>query len=142
MAHTGRCDLRLEKDSQDGEAWGSGLLPLLRARHAHPRWSQSGPISSGELALVLFEDNEVGISYLRGRYLAEALQRMVNKGLMVTFVLDRCFSGSVVRHNDWQSFDVRSLSYNPDVDAVNPQESETNLLDLGSTLRDPQFERD
>lgn len=48
----------------------------------------------------------------------------------------------MVRHDDWQIFDVRSLSYNPDVNAANPQENEISLLDLGSTLRDSQSERD
>ena len=74
-----------------------------------------GHSGSGELALVLFEDNAIGISYLRGRHLARFFQKMVDKGLIVMLVLDCCFSGSVVRHGDCQGFDVRFLSYDPDV---------------------------
>ena len=107
-----------------------------------PGDAQPGSHSSGELALVLFEHNKVGSSYFRGRHLANALRKMVDKGLVVTLVLDCCFSGSVVRHDDWQGFDIRFLSYEPDIDAASPQENETSLLDLGSTLRDSQLERD
>ncbi|KAL8759344.1 MAG: hypothetical protein Q9184_003649 [Pyrenodesmia sp. 2 TL-2023] len=107
-----------------------------------PSDAQPGSNSSRELALVLFEHNKFGSTYFRGRHLANALEKMVDKGLAVTLVLDCCFSGSVVRHDDFQGFDVRVLSYDPDIDAANPQENETSLLDLGSTLRDSQLERD
>lgn len=101
-----------------------------------------GPDSSGELALVLFEDNEIGSSYLKGRHLAGTLRKMVDKGLVVTLVLDCCFSGSVVRHGDRQSFDVRFLSYDPDVDAASPQVHEISLLNPSSILRDSRVETD
>ncbi|KAF4966109.1 hypothetical protein FSARC_6160 [Fusarium sarcochroum] len=54
--------------------------------------------STGDLALVLHKHpNENTIEHLHGHRLAVALNAMVNKGLVVTLVLDCCFSASVYR---------------------------------------------
>jgi hypothetical protein len=103
---------------------------------------QSGQGSSRELALVLFEDNGVGSSYFRGHHLAKALLKMVEMGLVVTLVLDCCFSGSMVRDSNWQGFDLRSIDYDPDVDALSRQEHATDLFDKVGTFRDSRIERD
>ena len=50
-----------------------------------------------DLAFVLYENNEHRRSYFRGQHLASALRRMVENGMLVTLVLDCCFSGSVRR---------------------------------------------
>lgn len=66
--------------------------------------------STGDLALNLLEEGEGNnIRYLRGLELAFFLKAMVDKGLIVTLVLDCCFSGSVLRLDAG----VRSLSTTP-----------------------------
>lgn len=101
-----------------------------------PSLAQSGHSSARELALVLFEDDGIGCSYLRGRHLAGALQKMVEKGLLVTLVLDCCFSGSAVRNSDWCGFDIRSI----EVDVADTQENDGNLFNAPSTGRDSRME--
>ncbi|KAI1086078.1 caspase domain-containing protein [Rostrohypoxylon terebratum] len=59
---------------------------------------------SGNLAFVLFEDNEHGCSYLRGPDLAKCLRKMVARGLLVTFVLDCCYSDVGIRTLDYKPF--------------------------------------
>lgn len=104
-----------------------------------PRPAQSGHSNTGELALVLFEDDEIGRSYLRGIHLAGLLQKMVAKGLLVTLVLDCCFSGSAVRNSDWYGFDIRSIDYS-EVDVTDTQENDESLFNVASTLRDSRIE--
>lgn len=105
-----------------------------------PSLAQSGHSSARELALVLFEDDGIGSSYLRGRHLAGALQKMVEKGLLVTLVLDCCFSGSAVRNSDWHGFDIRSIDYKAEVDVAGTQENDGNLFNVASTWRDSRME--
>ncbi|KAI0812992.1 caspase domain-containing protein [Xylaria sp. FL0064] len=107
-----------------------------------PSDAQSGSNTSGELALVLFEDDDVGSRYLRGPHLATALRKMVDKGLTVTLVLDCCFSGSVARHSDWHGFDVRCIDYNPKITIAEPQICEKSIFGSNSTSRDAHAERD
>ncbi|KAK3311913.1 hypothetical protein B0H66DRAFT_608992 [Apodospora peruviana] len=47
---------------------------------------------------------------------------MVGKGLLVTLVLDYCYSGSVLPAGKAQGANVRSLDYNPTVDKASPQD--------------------
>ena len=71
----------------------------------------------GDLALVLYDPvSEAKTKLLRGRFLADYLKRMVEKGLHVTLVLDCCFSGSVVRSGSYPATVSRFLPYNPDAD--------------------------
>jgi hypothetical protein len=74
---------------------------------------------TGELALVVIaSDDATKIQYLRGSELAYQLNKMVEKGLKVTIVLDCCFSGSIVR--DKVDPLVRYLPYSLAVDTAYP----------------------
>ncbi|KAI0383373.1 caspase domain-containing protein [Hypomontagnella monticulosa] len=57
--------------------------------------------STGDIGLILLAENEENpVRYLFGRSLAYSLNAMVRKGLVVTVVLDCCFSASIYRHGD------------------------------------------
>ena len=66
---------------------------------------------------------------------------MVQKGLLVTLVLDCRFSGSVVRNGRWSALDIRFIDYDPHVDAASPQEHNATLSDGGCTLRNASVEK-
>ena len=100
-----------------------------------PNLSERRYNKARELALVLFEDNDCGSSYLRGSHLAGALRNMVKKGLFVTLVLDCCFSGSIIRDSNGPSFDVRSVEYNAEIDISGAQESEESVFDVVDEAR-------
>ncbi|OCK72942.1 hypothetical protein K432DRAFT_451371 [Lepidopterella palustris CBS 459.81] len=71
----------------------------------------------GDVALVLLEgQNGNMIRYLREVELAHIINTIVQKGVLVTLVLDCCFSGGVSREEDFNS--IRSLSYSAKVDAA------------------------
>lgn len=91
------------------------------------------------LAFVLFEDNEHGSSYLRGLVFASCLLKMVTKGLLVTAVLDCCYSGSVLRDENIQGVSIRAVDYNPAVDAAFPQEPYAGPFNLDNILRNAQL---
>ncbi|PNP74357.1 hypothetical protein FNYG_12406 [Fusarium nygamai] len=96
-----------------------------------------GETGFGELGLVLYENGEHGASYFRGRFLAQALKRMVDKGLIVTVALDCCFSGAVTRGDR-----VRAMEYDPSLD-VDRAEQEQQCKDaLGIPGRDARIGRD
>lgn len=94
---------------------------------------------SGNLAFVLFEDNEHGSSYLRGLDLAKCLRKMVAQGLLVTVVLDCCHSGSVLRGANIQGVGVWAIDYDPAVDAASPQEPYEGSFNSDNTLRNAQM---
>jgi hypothetical protein len=100
----------------------------------------------GNLALVLFENDQHGISYFMGQFLANCLKQMVNKKLLVTVVLDCCFSGSVSRAGDVRGSSIRSVEYNPAVDAAALPEDEDCLhlvsRDTSSPFRDSSLRQD
>ncbi|KAF4953224.1 hypothetical protein FGADI_6199 [Fusarium gaditjirri] len=96
-----------------------------------------GEIGFGELGLVLYENNEHGASYFRGRFLAQALRRMVDKGLVVTVALDCCFSGAVSRGDR-----VRALEYDPSLDTDRAEQEQECKAALGIPGRDARIERD
>lgn len=92
--------------------------------------------NSGDLALVLF-DLAKGSCYLKGRDLANRLNDMVKKGLLVTLVLDCCFSGSVVRHSSPHNNGIRTIPYDAAIDAAYPREPHGYPSHwVGSSLRD------
>ncbi|KAI1123529.1 putative caspase [Nemania abortiva] len=87
--------------------------------------------STGDLALVLLsgrEDNEV--RYLYGPRLAHSLRAMVEKGLIVTLVLDCCFSASVYRRGNH----IRFLPYDSNVALMFPPGPQD---DVGIEVSDP-----
>ncbi|KAJ3577746.1 hypothetical protein NPX13_g2820 [Xylaria arbuscula] len=83
--------------------------------------------SSGDLALVLLTGDEKNPeTYLFGRSLAYRLNAMVEKGLVVTVVLDCCFSASIYRNVHDPS--VRLLPYDLEIGS---QSKEDTPLQLG-----------
>ncbi|CVK96029.1 uncharacterized protein FMAN_13946 [Fusarium mangiferae] len=96
-----------------------------------------GETGFGELGLVLYENGEHGASYFRGRFLAQALKRMVDKGLVVTVALDCCFSGAVSRGDR-----VRAMEYDPSLDADRTEQEQECKDALGIPGRDARIGRD
>ncbi|KAI1038177.1 hypothetical protein LB503_011988 [Fusarium chuoi] len=96
-----------------------------------------GETGFGELGLVLYENGEHGATYFRGRFLAQALKRMVDKGLVVTVVLDCCFSGAVSRGDR-----VRAMEYDPSLDSDRADEEQECKVALGIPGRDARIGRD
>ncbi|RYN85845.1 hypothetical protein AA0119_g13063 [Alternaria tenuissima] len=95
------------------------------------------------LALLLLDDDGCKSKYFRtSRNLAPDLQKMVEKGLRVTLVLDCCFSGRVARNTDYYGFDVRYLEYDPIPDSAAIDEEEATPLDTMTVLRDGSTETD
>lgn len=95
-----------------------------------------------DLALILFDDVR-GSRYLRELELANLIQGMVEKGLLVTIVLDCCFSGSVVRRYGHLHYvaGVRATDYDHAVDVAYPRN--LDLIDSfqvdSPTLRDALY---
>ncbi|KAG8405054.1 hypothetical protein J3459_022262 [Metarhizium acridum] len=64
-----------------------------------PCWDFSNK-STGDLALVLLEEDQSSPPCLRGPQLARLLKNMIDKELVITLVLDCCFSAAVYRKSD------------------------------------------
>lgn len=93
--------------------------------------------STKPVALVLLsgqQDSKPPCQYLWGRELANTLKNMVQKGLVVTLVLDCCFSGSVMRRGEV----VRFLAYDDVVDNAFPTEA-PKCLDLADSVGISRF---
>jgi hypothetical protein len=84
---------------------GTAMRPPLKS----PQMEGFSNPSTGDLALSLLREDAAEVDYLRGTTLAHYLKAMVDRKLIVTLVLDCCFSGSVVRDDT----SVRYLNYNP-----------------------------
>lgn len=102
-----------------------------------PSDGNAGETGFGELGLILYENGEHGASYFRGRYLAQALKRMVGNGLIVTVALDCCFSGAVTRGDR-----VRAMKYDPSLDADRVEQERECRDALGIPGRDAKIDRD
>lgn len=93
-------------------------------------------LSTGDLALVLLKGDKSPEPLLRGPRLAGLLKSMVDKGLVVTVVLDCCFSASVYRTGEPN---VRYLPCNEEeasaLRLAEPDESPPDL-DINYTERD------
>jgi len=100
--------------------------------------ARQGSQSVEELALVLFEADEIGESYLRGRHLASALKQMVDKGLVVTVLLDCCFSGSVPRHEDQLAFAIRTVDYKSNVAALAAEADDEEFGEFSVSQKAPR----
>jgi caspase domain-containing protein len=93
--------------------------------------------STGDLALVLLDGGkESQIRYLWGPRLAISLKAMVDKGLVVTLVLDCCFSASVYGLEDPN---IRFLPYNAEIDLKSSLELEESLEE-GATSPAPSHD--
>lgn len=92
--------------------------------------------STGDLALVVLSgEAQKPEKYLWGRSLAYSLNAMVKKGLVVTLVLDCCFSASVYRSNP----NVRFLPYDTEMGSVAQSQADWKSHDCpfeNSTSRD------
>ncbi|KAL6232474.1 caspase domain-containing protein [Aspergillus navahoensis] len=111
--------------------------------------------SSRELSLLLYENDSVGSSYLRGRHLAGAFQKLVEKGVLVTVVLDCCFSGSVVRNGRADSTTssvgdidtvlrrsgARFIDYSPETDDSTARNHDPRVVDWDHTSRASSIDR-
>ncbi|KAJ5726429.1 caspase [Penicillium malachiteum] len=84
--------------------------------------------STGDLALVLLKGDQSPEMYLRGARLARFLKDMVDKKLIVTLVLDCCFSATVYRNGGPS---VRYLPYDlaTDSDSVSSSDFEISFID-------------
>jgi hypothetical protein len=96
-----------------------------------------GETGFGELGLVLYENGEHGASYFRGRSLAQAVKRMVDKGLIVTVALDCCFSGAVTRGDR-----IRAVKYDLSLDFDRAEQERECKEALGTPGRDARIDRD
>ncbi len=84
--------------------------------------------SPGDLALVLLtEEKKKPETYLYGQSLAYSLNAMIKKGLVVTLVLDCCFSVSVYRHG---YASVRYLPYDAEIGSMIPLDSKGSPDDI------------
>ena len=92
--------------------------------------------STGDLALVVLSgEAQKPEKYLWGRSLAYSLNAMVKKGLVVTLVLDCCFSASIYRTNPC----VRFLPYDTEMGSIAQSEPDWKFHDCtfeSSTSRD------
>ena len=70
--------------------------------------------STKDAALCLYRVGKED-SYLRGFNLANMLDKMAKKGLIVTVVLDACSSGSVTRNDGKEGIKVRGIEWNPSI---------------------------
>ncbi|KAM0542565.1 hypothetical protein ACHAPJ_012736 [Fusarium lateritium] len=107
-----------------------------------PSDGKVGETGFGELGLVLFENDQHGASYFRGRSLAQALKKMVDNGLVITVVLDCCFSGAVSRGDHDDGFGIRTMEYDPVLDVDRLQRDQECQLSLGGHGRDARIDRD
>lgn len=94
---------------------------------------------SGNLAFALLEENGRGCAYFRGYMLAGCLRKMVDQGLLVTLVLDCCYSGSVHRTGSIQDIGIRTIDYNPAVDSVSLEELPPGVCHPGNGFRDARM---
>ncbi|KAK4213177.1 hypothetical protein QBC37DRAFT_286509 [Rhypophila decipiens] len=86
----------------------------------------------GAVALALY-DQACGTSYLSGTILRKAIHSMVEKGLLVTLVLDCCFSGSVLRGaHGLENAKTRFIEYDPECDI---HQDDRLFHSLGSSSR-------
>jgi hypothetical protein len=84
--------------------------------------------STGDLALVvLTKEKEKPETYLYGRSLAYSLNAMIRKWLVVTLVLDCCFSASVYRHG---YASIRYLPYDTEIGSMIPLDSKGSPGDI------------
>ena len=109
----------------------------------HGTQIKDGPNASnkdtGDLALVLYDaDNAQGMCFLYGWRLANEMKKMVDKGFLVTLVLDCCFSGSVLRDDHGNDTRIRTVPYYPAIDIEHPLKLPGNSTSH-DTLRDARL---
>ncbi|XEU99253.1 hypothetical protein FSHL1_004540 [Fusarium sambucinum] len=88
---------------------------------------------TGDLAFALLNKDATMIQLLGGHRLAISLNAMVNKGLVVTLVLDCCFSSSIYR---LERKKVRFLPFNAETFVANDDEAPETTEQTRSGYRD------
>ncbi|KAM0496517.1 hypothetical protein ACHAP8_007416 [Fusarium lateritium] len=88
---------------------------------------------TGDLAFALLNKDATMIQLLGGHRLAILLNAMVNKGLVVTLVLDCCFSSSIYR---LERKKVRFLPFNAETFVANDDEAPETTEQARSGYRD------
>jgi hypothetical protein len=89
-----------------------------------------------ECALMLLTSNGRDLQRLRVRTLVGKLDKMVEKGLFVTLILDCCFSGGIIRGGNFSDFAVRYLDNDADSDFESSDELENQKSQASNILRD------
>jgi hypothetical protein len=89
--------------------------------------------NTGDLALVLLDKDVNRVKPLKGHRLAIVLNAMVNKGLIVTLVLDCCFSASVYR---LKSENVRFLPFDAETFVIDDEQPDETIELEPSGYRD------
>ncbi|UPX13929.1 uncharacterized protein EKO05_0004424 [Ascochyta rabiei] len=104
-------------------------------------YSGHGTKTPQDIALVLLHDDGIDSRYLRSRVLAKAMGKMVEKGLIVTLVLDSCFSGGTLRGHRMFDIGVRSIEY--DTSFENDADEGVNAIEpeVSSSFRDAHIQR-
>ena len=105
-------------------------------------YSGHGTKTPRDIALVLLHDDGVDSRYLRSRTLAEALGKMVDKGLIVTLVLDSCFSGGTLRGHRMFDIGIRSIEYDSSFEPNADEEVDAIMPEVSSTFRDAYIQND
>jgi hypothetical protein len=77
-----------------------------------PRSGASKPRSHEELALVVFTE-ALKVTYIPGSRFAKMLEKLVEKNLQLTVVLDCCFSGGIIRKGNDDNISIRTVPYDP-----------------------------
>ncbi|KAF2228923.1 hypothetical protein EV356DRAFT_423697, partial [Viridothelium virens] len=101
-----------------------------------PVLSQSSNEEVRELALDLYEHDSNQSARLLGSDLVHRLKAMGDKGLVVTLVLDCCFSGSV-RRKDYKDFRIRTRSKDGGIN-TSSRDSMSSSLNSSEILRGAQ----
>ncbi|XEV01122.1 hypothetical protein FSHL1_006409 [Fusarium sambucinum] len=122
------------------EAKAGDYIYIHFSGHGVKRLSEGS--SNRNLALVLFEDEPHYRSYLKGPVLRSCLKTMVGKGLLVTMVLDCCFSGSVLRSSQAIGTSIRAIGYDAAVDNGSPSDPWRSLFELGNISRESELQHE
>ncbi|KAG5754621.1 hypothetical protein H9Q69_013395 [Fusarium xylarioides] len=116
-------------------------------QHVYIHYSGHGSCRAmdGAVALELVNPLTLETEYLYGTVLRSAINKMIEKGLTVTLVLDCCFSGSVLRDDRPDVGDIRYSDHHTDYDNsvenpfddTDPEGMRDGVVTL-SRLLDPQ----
>ncbi|KAF5637319.1 uncharacterized protein FTJAE_5734 [Fusarium tjaetaba] len=115
--------------------------------HVYIHYSGHGSCRAmdGAIALELVNPLTLETEYLYGTVLRSAINKMIEKGLTVTLVLDCCFSGSVLRDDRPDVGNIRYTEHHTDFDTsfdnpfgdTDPEELRDGVVTF-SRLLDPQ----
>lgn len=135
---------------EDTNAWPtyervmSNLTKIIdgaqRGDRVYVHYSGHGTRVSDKCALVLLECDGRELRYLRLGVLVRQLEKMVEKGLRVTLVLDCCFSGGMIRSHNHSDFNIRFLDYDTLAHIDPTHEPDVTSPYDSNTLRDASID--